>query len=280
MITSCIKYNSQAGVLNDLALPATQTPITKYDIIAPGGGTIITGIVPQVLKYGPQIITIFNAGAAAITVQGSDPRSQLANQISLPPTYSTAVVLQPNDSITIFYNPCNAQPQWITQACTVDIDNTLAQILAYVEANYTPSLTVTQSVLAQATYTLTTSYANVPVSVNLVPGVYLIFGEWGVSFQQGVNQGQIGAWGQIYDQGSGLAVPNSQTPIFTESAQKGQSGFTNAAVSVAKYTVVTNPTTLYLQAYYTASDPDAVVQVLGDASSQVSATRLVAVKVG
>jgi len=226
------------------------------------------------------VLTIYNPTIDPIQIEGNSPGSAVANQIALPPTYNGTVQLQESDSITLMYDPCGPQPQWITMACTVDIDPTLAQILAYIEANYTPSVSVTEAVLAQATYTLSTSYSNLPVFVNLVPGTYLIFGQWAVSFEQGVNQGQIGASGQIWDLTAGQAVPNSQTPIFTESAQKGQTGFANAAVSVSKYTITTNPTTLYLQAQFTASDPDAVVQALGDASSLVSSTRLLAVRVG
>ena len=280
MITSCINYNLLVATANDLALPPTATPITKYDVDPVVAGATITGIVPQALRTGPPIITIVNAGAIGLTIAGSDARSQVANRITLPPVYGGTVTLAPEDSITLFYNPCAPSPQWITQACTVDVDATLAQILAYVEANYTPSIQITQAVLAQGTYNLTTSYANLPVFVNLVSGTYLLFAEFAVAFEQGANQGQIGASGQIFDRTAGQAVPNSQTPIFTESAQKGQTGFVSAVVSVAKYTVVTNPTSLYLQAEYSASDSDAVVYALGDASSQASATRLLAVKVG
>lgn len=280
MITSCLTYNALVVTLNDLVLPVTQTPWTKYDVQAVNAGTTITGIVPQVLRTGPQVITIVNAGAIGLTIAGSDARSQVANRITLPPVYGGTVTLAPEDSITLFYNPCASSPQWITQACTVDVDYTLPQILAYIQANFQGTVPTIWNVLAQGVFPIGTTWTTLPVSVSLGNGTYVLIADFDVSFEQGVNQGQIGARGQIYDATAGGAVPNSQLSIFTESAQKGQTGFANHGTRAAMYEVFGGPHTITLQAQYTASDPDASVSVLGDGSQIASATSLVAIKVG
>ena len=280
MITSCMKYNILAGSVNDLALPVTQTPFTKYDLTAFAGGSTITGIVPQSLQWGPQSVTLFNLGSDPVIVQGSSASSQLANRIILPPAYGSSVTLAQGDSITLVYNPCNPQPQWVTQSCTVDVDYSLAQILTYVEANYTPSLTAIESVLESGSAILSTTMGDVGVSVTLAVGTWVIVAEydWGLSGVTGTDSVTIE--GQLYNSTIAAAVTNTYAHILAYSnLTPDQEIFGHSTISTV-VDVVGESQTFNMQAQSGTSSPSISVFLQGDAAANESPTRMLAIKIG
>lgn len=174
-IQSCLTQTLTVGLANDLVLKPTVTPITKYDLTAASGGTIITGIVPQTLPTGPQWIELVNVGVDPITIDSASGSSLAPNRIQLPPTYVNTVALAQWDTITLSYDPCGPVAQWVVQACTVDVDESLAEILAYILAHLPPPTLTTVAGELRASYTTTAIRADTGCQpLVLPPGTWLI----------------------------------------------------------------------------------------------------------
>jgi hypothetical protein len=282
MIQSCIPYTLLSSSLDDLALPPTNTPITKYDLTPPSGGSTITGIVPRSLVTGPQWIELVNVSPNPITIISSSPSSGSANRVQLPPTYGSQVTLAQWDTITLSYDPCGPSAQWVVQACTVDTDASLAEILAYVESHLTVTLSTVTGQLLQTSQLLGGTWTNISCSVDLAPGIWVITGDLLVAAGlDPMHPGELNVESRLFDSTSGAAVANSAgTNLFQTLLLGGVSIDGQTSVCVRYQNTDSVPHTIRWQAQQVSSTPSATASAIGDSTGNNAPTNMVAVKVG
>lgn len=282
MIQSCLVYNLISSSIDNLDLPTTTTPFTKYDVTPNVGGTIITGIVPQVLNSGPQWITLVNVTESPLTIISSSPSSEIANRIKLPPEYNTQVVLGFFDTITLAYNPCGPTAQWVVQSCTVDNDASLAEILAYVEAHLTVSLTTVTGQLLQTSQLLGGAWTDIACTVSLAPGTWIITGDLLVAGGlDPLHPGELDVETRLYDSTAGAAVANSfGVNLFQSLLLAGVSIDGQTSTCCRFINADSVPHTIRWQAQQVSSTTGATASAIGDSTGSNAPTNLVAVKVG
>lgn len=247
--------------VNNWILPAAKT---VFNITPATAGSTITGIVPAQIggASGPQIIEINNVGTGGLTLSEGNINSAATNQIILPPTYGSAVVLQQNDAAELWYDTCTSN-EWRLENCTVDIDAGGSVTGTY----YTVALG------SNVGFTGATSI--LPLTI-LTAGTYLITADVEAQCNGGGTAGTfaIKAWLQ-----NGAAIiPNSyMDPININNATATEVIVGSASSTVVVASVAANAV-IAIYAQSNDSTPSVTHQINGVASPN-GMTRLTAVRI-
>ncbi|MGH3526753.1 MAG: hypothetical protein ACRDQ6_05510 [Pseudonocardiaceae bacterium] len=246
-IQSCLTQTLTSGSINDLVLASTVTAITKYDLTAVSGGSVITGIVPQSLASGPQWVEVVNVTKDPITVISASTSSAAGNRIQLPPVYGLAVTLQQWDTITLSHDPCGPSAQWVVQACTVDLDPSLATILAYIQSNYVPKLSHGESIM---TADVTMNTGSPPTDLLLIElpgaGTYWIEADTSAQISTGSSGGPaLGMHAYLRNVTSGAILADSPSKVWLIGSTPSDTSY-GASAHVLGLVTVTAPATIAL----------------------------------